>query len=134
MSRIFWDTHLFLYLAGDGARAGQVASFRRWMIGRGDALLTSALTLGEVLGAAGEDAQHFERAIAAAAMVLPFDDDAARRFARIRRDPAIRTADAIQLACAAAGGTDLFVSGDDRLAGMTVPGIQFIQSLDRAAP
>ncbi len=134
MSRIFWDTHLFLYLAGDGARAGQVASFRRWMIGRGDALLTSALTLGEVLGAAGEDAQHFERAIAAAATVLPFDDDAARRFARIRRDPAIRTADAIQLACAAAGGTDLFVTGDDRLAAMTVPGIQFIQSLDRAAP
>ena len=137
MSRIFWDTHLFLYLAGDGARAGQVASFRRWMIDRGDALLTSALTLGEVLGAAGEDAQRFERAIAASATVLPFDDEAARRFARIRRDPAIgaiRTADAIQLACAAAGGTDLFVTGDDRLAGMTVPGIQFIQSLDRAAP
>ncbi len=133
MSRIFWDTDLFLYLAGDGARAGQVAALRRWMIDRGDTLLTSTLTLGEVL-AAGEESGRFERAIAAAAIVLPFDDGAARRFARIRRDPAIRTADAIQLACAAAGGTDLFVSGDDRLAGMTVPGIQFIQSLDRAAP
>ena len=133
MSRIFWDTHLFLYLGEGGARAGRVAALRRWMTGRGDELLTSALTLGELLaGPAGSE--RWELALSAGASVLPFDAEAARRFARIRRDPAIGTADAIQLACAATGATDLFVTGDDRLSGAAVPGIQFIQSLDRAAP
>ena len=136
MSRIFWDTDLFLSLAADDARAGRVAALRRWMLRRNDELLTSTLTLGELLaasGGAGTVAGRFERALAAAA-ILPFDAAAARLFAAIRADPAIAAADAIQLACAAAAGTDLFVAGDDRLRGAHVPGIQFIQSLDRAAP
>ena len=42
-----------------------------------------------------------------------------------------RAPDAIQLACAAAGGTDLFITNDDRLSRKNVPGIAFIQSLQR---
>ena len=50
VSRIFWDTNLFIYLIEDrGVRAKQVAALRQRMIERGDDLLTSALTLGEVL-------------------------------------------------------------------------------------
>ena len=80
------------------------------------------------------EAARWGLALAAGAELLPFDAAAARLFAGIRRDAAIGTADAIQLACAASGATDLFVIGDERLGGAVVPGIGFIQSLDRAAP
>ena len=136
MSRIFWDTHPFLYLISDrGARADRAAALREWMLGRGDALYTSALTLGEILAWPDEGAaRRCEHAIHAAATVLPFDRRAALRFAEIRRDPAIGAADAVQLACAAAADVDLFVTGDDRLSRARVDGIQFIRSLEKAAP
>ena len=140
MSRIFWDTNLFVYLVEDrGTRADQVVALRQWMIERGDELLTSALTLGEVLvkpmEAGDEELMHqYEHAIGAGATVLPFDDRAARHFADIRRDRTIRPPDAIQLASAAAANVDLFVTNDDRLSRKHVRGIQFIQSLDKATP
>ena len=140
MSRIFWDTNLFVYLVEDrGTRAEQVVALRQWMIQREDELLTSALTLGEVLvkpmEAGDEDLmRRYEQAIGAGATVLPFDDRAARHFADIRRDRSIRPPDAIQLASAAAANVDLFVTNDDRLSRKHVRGIQFIQSLDKATP
>ena len=140
MSRIFWDTNLFVYLIEDrGERAGQVAALRRWMIEREDELLTSALTLGEVLvkpmEAGDEELMHrYEQAIGAGATVLPFDDRAARGFAEIRRDRSIRPPDAIQLACASAASVDLFVTNDDRLSRKNVRGIQFTRSLEKATP
>ncbi len=140
MSRIFWDTNLFVYLVEDrGTRAEQVVALRQWMIERGDELLTSALTLGEVLVKpmeAGDELlmRRYEQAIGAGATVLSFDNGAARRFADIRRDRSIRAPDAIQLACAAAANVDLFVTNDDRLTRKHVHGIHFIQSLDKAAP
>ena len=138
MSRIFWDTNLFVYLIEDrGERAEQVAELRRWMIERDDELMTSALTLGEVLVKpmeSGDEAlmRRYENAIGTVATVLPFDDRAAPRFAEIRRDRSIRAPDAIQLACASAASVDLFVTNDDRLSRKHVRGIQFIRSLDTA--
>ena len=140
MSRIFWDTNLFVYLVEDrGRRAEQIVALRQWMIERGDELLTSALTLGEVLVKpmeAGDELlmRRYEQAIGAGATVLSFDNGAARRFADIRRDRSIRAPDAIQLACAAAANVDLFVTNDDRLTRKHVHGIHFIQSLDNATP
>ena len=50
VSKVFWDTNLFVYLVEDrGERAERVAALRRRMIERDDEMLTSALTLGEVL-------------------------------------------------------------------------------------
>ena len=40
--------------------------------------------------------------------------------------------DAIQLACAASVGIDLFITNDDRLSRKNIPGINFITSLARA--
>ena len=140
MSRIFWDTNLFVYLVEDrGARTEQVLALRRRMIEREDELLTSALTLGEVLvkpvEARDEDLrQRYEHAITAGATVVSFDARVAPRFAEVREDRSIRAPDAIQLACAAAAGTNLFVTNDERLSRKNVRGIDFIQSLDRAAP
>ena len=138
MSRVFWDTNLFVYLIeGAGTRAESVVALRRRMIERGDDLLTSTLTLGELLVKpveAGDDElrDRYVRALDDGVTVLPFDGPAALRFAAIRSDRSIRAPDAIQLACAAAGGTDLFITNDDRLSRKNVPGIGFIQSLRRA--
>ena len=47
MSRIFWDTNLFIYLFEDaGERADRVAALRQRMLERGDQLFASTLTLG----------------------------------------------------------------------------------------
>ena len=138
LSRIFWDTNLFVYLIEDrGERAEQVVALREWMIERDDELMTSALTLGEVLVKpmeSGDEAlmRRYEHAIGTVATVLPFDDRAAPRFAEIRRDRSIRAPDAIQLACASAASLDLFVTNDDRLSRKHVRGIQFIRSLATA--
>ncbi len=138
MSRIFWDTNLFIYLfEGADEEAERVAALRRRMIERRDQLLTSTLTLGEILvkpvDAGRKDlARRYTQAIETAAAILPFDRAAARAFAEIRRDRSIRPPDAIQLACAAAVGTDLFLTNDRRLARKHIQGIQFIQSLNEA--
>ena len=139
MSRIFWDTNLFVYLFEDkGELTERVVSLRERMIERNDELLTSALTLGEVLVKpmeAGNEAlvRRYEQAIAASATVVPFDQAAASAFAAVRRDRAIPPPDAIQLACASVAGVDLFITNDQRLSRKIVPGIHFIQSLAAAA-
>jgi hypothetical protein len=50
MSVVFWDTNLFIYLWQDfGKLSGQVLALRSRMLTRGDELLISAMTLGEIL-------------------------------------------------------------------------------------
>jgi uncharacterized protein len=139
MSRVFWDTNLFIYLLEDyGAHSKEVVELLAKMEARGDELLTSAITLGEVLvqpWSAGDvrRSQEYETAIQSSAVILPFDAAAARNYARIRSQPRkIAPPDAIQLACAATAGVDLFLTNDLRLHGVHVDGIQFITSVDRA--
>jgi predicted nucleic acid-binding protein len=64
-------------------------------------------------------------------LVLPFDAKAAWKYAAIRRDRSLRAPDAVQLACAASTGIDLFVTNDRRLQGKHVDGIQFIVALEQ---
>ena len=50
MSRIFWDTNLFIYLfEAYGPMHDRVVRLRQTMLERGDQLATSTLTLGEIL-------------------------------------------------------------------------------------
>ncbi len=138
MSRVFWDTNLFIYLfEGHGHLSKRVRDLRRAMLERGDQLFTSTLTLGEVLVKPverGDDelTRKYEAAITATSLVLPFDTKAARIYAALRSDRSLRAPDAIQLASAAAAGVDLFITNDARLQAKHVEGIQFIVPLDRA--
>ncbi len=138
MSRIFWDTNLFIYLLeGHGLVFKRVTALRRAMIARGDQLITSALTLGEVLVKPierGDEAlcSKYEEAILGTTLVVPFDPKAAKKYAALRSDRSLRAPDAIQLACAAATGVDLFITNDARLHGRQVEGIQFIVPLESA--
>ena len=137
MSRIFWDTNLFIYLfEGSAVFGGQVTSLREKMLRRGDQLVTSSLTLGEVLVKPMKEGdtkllKEYSEVIPQVAVLLPFDEKAAVAYAQLRGDPGMRAPDAIQLACAAAFGVDLFVTNDARLHNRQVPGIQFIVPLER---
>jgi predicted nucleic acid-binding protein len=138
MSRVFWDTNLFIYLFEDyGELSKEVSGLRQRMISRGDQLFTSTLTLGEILVKPierGDDElrRAYLRAVTVAAVMLPFDQETAEHYARIRQDRTIKGPDAIQLACAAQARIDLFITNDDHLKGKMVSGIQFIASLKGA--
>jgi len=137
MSRVFWDTNLFVYLFEDkGKFSESVTRLRERMLERGDELLTSTITLGEILvkpAEAGDKelCHKYEEALLRSSSLLSFDLKAARSYGDIRADRAIRAPDAIQLACAASAGVDLFVTNDQRLKGKQVLGIQFIVALDQ---
>ena len=138
MSRVFWDTNLFIYLfEGSGAMSQRVVQLRDRMRSRGDQLITSALTLGEVLVKPIRSGQPdlvraYEEAITQTALVVPFDAKAARIFARLRSTRTVSAPDAIQLACASVAGTDVFITNDERLQRNQVEGVQFVVSLEHS--
>lgn len=137
MSRIFWDTNLFIYLLEPNEQFSAITkNLRIKMLTRGDQLLTSTITLGEVLikptqAGDAERCRKYERAISSAATLVPFDIKAARHYASIKSSRSVQAPDAVQLACAASAGVDLFITNDDRLQNKQVPGIQFIVPLVR---
>jgi len=137
MSRIFWDANIFIYLLeGEGERTSAAIRLRKAIRQRGDQLLTSALAIAEVLVKPTETGDEelcarYERTLTAETTVLAFGAAHMRRFAAIRQDRSIRAADAVHLACAAMARTDLFVTGDARLQGKHIEGIQFIVPLER---
>lgn len=137
MSRIYWDTMLFIYWLEDNPHfAKRVDAIRLRMQERKDQLLTGALTFGEVLAGVyrvGQSnlADKTKQALQSiVSEVVPFTVDTADRYAQIRGALGLPAADAMHLACAAQAGTDLFLTNDKRLLGKFVPGIQFIASLD----
>jgi predicted nucleic acid-binding protein len=137
VSRIFWDSNLFIYLFENNPDfAPKVEHLRRRMLERRDELITSALTLGEILvkpTSLGDDSvcRQYERVLNGAAVIIPFDAKVARRYAMVRSTTSIRGPDAVQLACASEAGVDLFVTHDNHLDGRQVAGIQFIVALGK---
>jgi predicted nucleic acid-binding protein len=139
MSRIFLDSNLFIYHLEDLGPRGNRANFIfERLSNRNDTILTSTLTVGEVLvkpirtGNRTLEAKYKDLLREPEVKVLSFDRAAGEIFARIRQDRAIKAPDAIQLATAASAGCDLFITNDDRLTEAHVTGIQFIVSMDRA--
>jgi predicted nucleic acid-binding protein len=138
MARIFWDSNLFIYLFEKNVEwSPRVVQFRQRMRQRRDVLLTSCLTVGEVLtkpkelGNATLEKAYLNFFSGGSIELVAFDLDAAKLYGEIRSRERVRPADAIQLACAAAAGTDLFVTNDDRLSKLVVPGVTFVTGIDR---
>ncbi len=133
MSRIYWDSMLFIYLLeGHPVYAARAQHLLRRAYERGDSLHTSHLALGEILAGAEKSPVPGKAATIRSAIdamgfsYLPFDNGAVAEFARLRAHSRLKIADAIHLACAASAGIDLFLTGDQQLVGMYVPGVQFI--------
>lgn len=137
MSRIYWDSMLFIYWLDDNPHfAKRVASIHARMIERNDELITSAVTLGEVLagvyrkGPTSRVDEVRRSLLSLLSKVVPFTAETADHYTRIRGSMKIASPDAIHLACAASAGTDLFLTNDMNLVGKIIPGIQFIASPD----
>ena len=137
MSRIYWDTMLFVYwLEDQPVYAKRIQQILSKMDERQDRLCTSAFTAGEVLvgpyklGASHTAKQILEVFDSPMVEIIPYTLATADLYARIRADHGVAPADAIHLACAAQVRTDLFLTNDADLAKKVVPGIQFIAGLD----
>jgi len=138
LSRIFFDTNVFIYMfEGLEPNRTRMLEIRRRMLERRDQIVTSTMTLGELLVKPTKLGQaslieQYDRAVRSTANVISFDAQVAWRFASLRATHNLRSADAIQLACAAHAGVDLFLTNDQRLHSLNIPGIGFITPLDRS--
>ena len=137
MSRVFFDTNLFIYLFEQApGLSAKVVSLLKRMDERDDELVTSWMTVAELQikpKAMGQDAlcQHYRHTLQQIATLVVFGEKAADAYLGIRSATSVKGPDAIQLACAAASGVELFITSDLRLQKLTIPGIHFITSLDR---
>lgn len=137
MSRIYWDTMLFIYfLEGEPQFGSRVREIHQEMIRRGDTLCTSVFTVGEILvgpqkmkdsAKTKELRDYFE---SDEIELIPFTTNTAELYSRIRADNSTLPADAIHLASAAEARSDLFLTNDKKLQRLNVPGIKFIAGLD----
>jgi len=137
VSRIYWDSMLFIYWLEDNPQfAKRVNTIRLRMQERGDQLITGAFTFGEILAGAyrkgaSQLADEVDRLLHnVVAEVIPFNEKTFSRYAQIRGGLGIAPADSIHLACAAEAGTDMFLTNDKQLVGKFIPGIQFVAGID----
>lgn len=137
MRRIFWDTMLFVYWFDQDPRyMKRVGEIYRSMVNRGDTLLASSVILGEVIvgpykASSFSGIERVKKFFASSEIVLlPYPTEAARIFAKLRAIDGVKAMDALHLATAAQAGIDLFLTSDRRLHRLSVPGIQFIASLE----
>jgi predicted nucleic acid-binding protein len=128
---------LFIYLLeANPAFGGRVQRLHEAMLRRGDILCTSIFTVGEVL--TGPRRRNDVAGInglkkffgGKEVELLPFTIEAADRYSVIRAETRISQADGIHLATAAAAGVDAFVTNDDKLRKLVIPGIRFFSDLD----
>jgi predicted nucleic acid-binding protein len=133
MSRVFWDSMLFIYLTeGNPEFYSRCRYLLQRSYERGDSLFTSHLVLGEVLAGA-EKSPFPEKTKLIREIVremeftpLPFDEGAVLTFSELRAKRRLGIADSINLACAASAGMDVFLTGDKKLPGQHIPGVQFV--------
>lgn len=138
MTNAFWDTNLFIYLLDSHSQfRAPVKMLRQKMLTAGMGLVTSTMTLGEVMTGPRKNNQEplalkYQAAITQAAAIVPLDEKAADLYSKIRATHRVKQPDAIQLACAAAHGVELFVTNDGDLCKLRIPGIHFIVSIETA--
>jgi|SRR5215475_15797061 len=128
---------LFIYWLEDSPQfSKRVDEIYSRMRARGDQLLTSSFTLGEVLagvyrkGDARRAGEMRLQLLEVVSEVVDFTIETADRYGQIRSGLGLPPADSIHMASAAQAGTDLFLTNDKRLAGKFVPGIHFVASLE----
>lgn len=138
MTRVYWDSMLFVYLLeGHTTFAPIAAGILREMFERNHVLCTSVFCVGEVL--TGPRKLGFPAAVdkvlqffsSSEVEVLPFNLQTADQFSKVRANTGARPADAIHLATASLAGVDVFLTNDKQLHQLHVPGINFIAGLDR---
>lgn len=128
---------VFIYLLeGNPQFLSKVQRILQQIEVRGDTLMTSVFTMGEVLtgprrvgatSVVNEIKTFFESGSVA---LLPFDEHTADRYSILRSSFKVSQADGIHLATAAVAGADAFVTNDQKLWTLQIPGIKFMVDLD----
>jgi uncharacterized protein len=137
VTRVYWDSMLFIYLLeGNPVFGPKVRNIFDQIVVRGDVFCTSVFSIGEILtgprrrgSASGVDAvkRYF---LSGAVEVLPFTERTADRYSMIRSANRVSQADGIHLASAAEAGVDLFFTNDSDLRKLSIPGIKFFGDLE----
>jgi len=137
MSLVYWDTMLFIYWLEDKKPfSSKIERLYNRMMERGDTLCSSTFGLGELLvgpkktGDTKAVTKIQDFYLSRTIKVLEFTVPATDLYSDLRAKSAIKPPDAIHLACAGAGGVDLFLTNDQALRKLTVPGIKFIDGID----
>ncbi len=134
--KFFWDSNLFIYLWEDSPESVVAKEFAEWIARSNHKVVTSTLTLGEILVhpfRLGNEMRvnAYERAFSKLELIS-FTASAARDFARLRaQNPSLRPPDAIQIACAALAEADFFVTNDSRLGSIPFPEGLRLLTLDK---
>lgn len=135
MSRVYWDTMLFVYwLEAHPKLSVVVERVYKRMVARGDQLCTSVFTVGELLAGPYklgeiEKARRLRSFFDSPEVdLIPFTLEAAEQFGLIRGKHRVKPPDAIHLACAAVGRIDLVLTMDDQLRKALIPGVPLIAS------
>jgi predicted nucleic acid-binding protein len=120
VSRYFWDTNLFIYqIEVHPVWGPKVSALVAYQEAQGILIMTSALTLGEVLVKPTKDSRNdlisAYETLFADIECIPIGQDVARQFASLRADHGVKSPDALQLACATIGRADAFITNDERL-------------------
>ena len=137
MSRVYWDTNLFLYLHENHPIFGpMVENIYNFLAARNDRICTSVFTVGEAL--ALPIRMNDTAAIASIrnsmlggdveliSLTLPM----AEQYAVVRAGTALKAADALHLATAIEVQASLFVTNDSQLQKLQFPGKPLCLSLD----
>jgi predicted nucleic acid-binding protein len=138
MTRFFWDTNLFIYRWDNKSILfPSVKMLHNRMLASQIGLVTSTLALGELQVGPRKSgdtalALRYKATVSQMATVVPFDEPAADAYTLVRQNTKAKGPDAIHLACAAAHQVELFVTNDNKLQGLRIPGIQFIVSIQTA--
>ena len=139
MSRIFWDSMLFIYMVEDDA---QFAPIVRDVLGRcfrrGDSLHTSHLSIAETLVGIPRKSEKEARFLSVLDEMefsfVEFGSNAVEPFRILRKEFGLKPPDALNLSCAAAIQADMYLTNDTELLKkkLHVPGIDFIADFKRA--
>jgi predicted nucleic acid-binding protein len=128
---------VFIYLIEDHPLfAPRIQRIYERMLERRDTLCTSSFTMGEALVGPikGQDADlvmKMKSVFRSAEIdLLPFLPSTAEIYAMIRANYPVKASDAIHLATAAEARADVFVTNDQQLHRLIIPGISFIAGLD----
>ena len=128
--RVFWDTNLFVYLWEGSVRTRQVEALINWQRQHEVELVTSTLTIGELLvhplQQNREDLADRYLASFSQLQVVAFDESAAYAFAQLRAQYGrLAPPDATQLGCASVAAVDLFITNDRRLSRYSAPFVRW---------
>ncbi len=138
MTRFFWDTNLFIYRWSPASELfHSVKTLQERMADNEIALVTSTLVLGELQVGPRRSgdlalAARYKSILTQLASLVSFDEAAADSYTVVRQTTRAKGPDAIHLACAATHGVDLFITNDDKLQGLRIPGIKFVVSIQTA--